>query len=803
MQRFKRLSIPLWIVAGAVNVPVHAAEEGFGLEEVIVTAQKRQESLQDVPVAVSVISGAQLDELAIEDFAAMADYVPSLAVTNAANITVISIRGIGTADNGGFEQSVGLFIDGVHQPRDRMYRATSFLDVENLQVLRGPQGYLFGKNTTGGALMLTSARPTRELEAGVTGTYTLDSGHSNGGYNAVAYLSGPLSDTFSARLAVRQLEDHGHFVNVLDTGNLDADDEGQLAVRLSMEWQPTDNFSALLKLESGRSRIDGEPNRTFNYGTATALPSLGGFTVQQALEELGGSPLVEGPYVQSWNDDTFDDTDSQAATLTLDWNVGDYNLLSISGYSEYDYTQHRDGDLINADIFNQDDHEDFDAFSQEFRLVAPVGGKVDYVAGLYYQQQDHRSQEIRNINLGQLNNLIIDVNSGRFFPAAFGGPLTLSQYRAILNSPTNPLNPVALAVRAAVAPGGVVVADTATTRNFAQESEAVAIYGNFNLHFAEQWTLSLGGNYSHETKDAERILTIAGAAPVANSLGEYAHDLAGSRSVDQIIGSVKLQYTISDDHMLYSSVSQGFKSGGFDEVGTQGEEAGEFVPTAGPAQFEFDDEKLLSAEIGGKGQFLDGRLIANWAAFYLDDTDRQFSRYVPAIGFIVGNSGETNYRGAELDAQFLITQNFRWDLSASYIKGKIVEPIIAGSVQVETAGDLRGPEWSFTNHLRHDFDLGNLLLTADMYNIFDDATEFTGAAMNRDSTIRTNLRVGLGNADGVWEVALTANNITDEEVLIFPQANAIFPNSSAGPNTAAAGFMFPPRSYAVQFSYKY
>lgn len=802
----RRSCIPLCAAMAVVVAPAWAqstSNERFALEEIIVTAQKREESLQNVPVAVSVIGGSQLVDLGIEDFAAVADYVPSLSVTNAANITVISIRGIGTADNGGFEQSVGLFIDGVHQPRDRMYRATSFLDVGNVQVLRGPQGYLFGKNTTGGALMLQSAKPTQELEAGLTATYTFDDGSTNGGYNAEGYLSGPLSDTFGMRLAVRQLQDKGYFKNILNTGTLDAADEEQLAARLSMEWRPSDSFSALLKLETGRSRIDGEPNRTYNYGTATALQSLGGFSLVQALEEVGASPLVEGSYVQSWDPGTFDDTDSTAVTLTLDWQLGEFNLLSISGYTEYDYTQRRDGDLVSADFFNQDDTEDFDAISQEFRLLSPLGGTVDYVAGIYYQRQDHRSQEVRNINLGQLNNLVIDSFASQFFPAGFGGPLTLAQYRAILNSPTNPLQPVAVAVRSAVAPSGVAIADTATTRNFSQESESIAVYGNFNIHFADKWTAALGANYSHESKDARRSLTIAGAVPVANSLGEYAHALSGSRSVDQLIGSIKLQYSISDDFMLYASASQGFKSGGFDEVGTQGDGPGEYAPTAGPAQFEFDDEELLSYEIGGKGEFLDSRLIANWAAFYLDVTDRQFSRYLPSVGFIVGNSGETNYRGAELDAQFLITKNLRWDLSVSYVKGKIVEPIIAGSLAVETVGDLSGPNWSATNHLGYTIDLGTLTFVADMYNIFNDSTEFTSARMKRDSAVRTNLRLGLGSSDGMWQVALIANNITDKELVIFPQTNAVFPDSAAGTNTAAAGFMFPPRSYALQFSMRY
>jgi outer membrane receptor protein involved in Fe transport len=757
MNNFTTTAIALGVAMAAGSLPAFAqTEEGSGymLEEIIVTAQKREESLQDVPVAVDVVSGQALIDNNILDFEQMADTLPSLGIVNVANITAISIRGLGTTDNGGFEQSVGFFIDGVHQPKDRLYRATSFLDVANVQVLKGPQGTLFGKNTTAGALMLTSNRPSQEFEAGVTGTYTFDHGDQNGGYTGEAFVSGGLTDTLSARVALRYIKDENYFTNVLDSGDLDAGDTDSTAGRVSLLWEPSDTFSALLKAEAGRSRVDGEPNRTLNYVTATS-PGLG-ITPGQLIGIAGTSPLVEGPYVQSWNPG-FDDTDTHAVTLTLDWQLGEYQLLSITSYTDFDYEQNRDADWTSADLLNQDDQQEYDAFSQEFRVVSPLGGElfsvpVDYVAGVYYQSSSDDSTETRNYNVSLIG-----------------------------------------------------LPDATTDRRFTSDNETFSIYGNFDIQLASAWTLSLGGNYNWEEKDAKRTLSVGGPAFVPELIvGDIAHEIEGDRSVGKFNKSVKLRWDVADDYMLYASWAEAFKSGGFDETGNQGDDPGEFAASAGPAQFEFDDEKVNSYEIGGKGLFLDGRLNANWAAFYVEVTDRQFSRFVPGEGFVVGNSGETTYRGVEFESQYLITENLLWDVTVAFLQGDIKEPIDTGSLQLEEKGrDKSIPKWGGTNHIGYTLPLGNLELKADMYNIYDDSVEFTGINLGRDSSWRTNLRLGVGSSDGVWEVALLADNITDEEVFITAQVNAIFTDSAVGPGTAGEAWVRMPRTFTAQFKYNF
>lgn len=723
----------------------------FALEEVVITAQKREESLQEVPVSVQVVTGAELLNANIQGFEDMAQSVPSLDMINAAQVSVIAVRGISSADNRGFEQSVGLFIDGVHQPRERLYRATSFLDVQNVQVLRGPQGTLFGKNTTAGALIVTSAKPTDEFEGNVTTTYKFDNSadkHHNGGYNVEGYVSGALTDTLSARMSFRQLEDEGYYTNITSTGKDDVDDKTQSAGRVSLDWHPSDTFSALLKLEVGRSNTDGEGVRTYNVRN-NAISEVTMAPVDAMLGLRGYQLNQEGSYTQTQNKG-FDNTDTQSTTLSMAWNVGEYTIESITGYSEYEYKQTRDGDFTEANWFSQLDTEDYRVFSQEVRLLSPTHEAYDYVAGIYYQ----------SATLDSLNDRIVDYTD-------FAIPLAISH------------------------------------RNYKNDSESLALFFNVNYDLSDQWTVSLGANYSYESKEAQRQLTIDGYAPLLNAFGEFDHEFKDERDIKRLNSSVKLQYAISDDYMVYGSVSQSYKSGGFDETGTQGALPGEYNPADGPANFEFDDEKLISAEIGGKGMFLEGRLSMNWAIFNVEVQDRQFSRYVPGTGFYVGNSGQVTYRGVEIDSNYLISENLRWDLSVTNLRGEIDEPISAGPLDLESKGPTEDPEWRVNTKLHYDYYFDELVLRSNLEMVFLDDQQFTSSALGRSSDLRTNLRLGLGDEGEVWELALIVKNITDEETVQAAQVIAVSTASDAGPNTAAHAWVREPRTYALQFKYNF
>ena len=218
------------------------------LEEVVVTAQKRAENLQDVPISVTAIQGEAIQEAGIPDMAALADYVPNLYVAEGSVNTNIYMRGVGSGNNQAFEQSVGMYIDGVYMGRGRQYRA-GFLDLERVEVLRGPQGTLFGRNTVAGAVNITTAsnRPGDEFQ----GQIAMNAEDFNG-FGAQGFVGGSISDTVAARLAFSYRETDGFVDNtMLNRPEGGREDQG---VRLSLMWEPSDDVSVGIKV----SRFEGD-----------------------------------------------------------------------------------------------------------------------------------------------------------------------------------------------------------------------------------------------------------------------------------------------------------------------------------------------------------------------------------------------------------------------------------------------------------------------------------------------------------------------------------------------------------------
>ena len=260
-------------IALATAAPISHAQM---LEEVIVTAQKRTESLQDVPISVSAIQGEKLEEAGIANMSALADYVPNLTISDAAVNTNIYMRGMGSGNNRAFEQSVGMYIDGIYMGRGRQYRSP-FLDIQRVEVLRGPQGTLFGKNTVAGAINVTTASPDmgEELNGSIAAAT-----EDNDGFITEGYLSGSLTDTLAMRLSFKYAENSGTFDNnFTNDDELDIEDS---TYRLTAVWQPTDNLDVNVKYSHSDFERVGSPSTTKQYldaaGRAEFFPNSSDFT---------------------------------------------------------------------------------------------------------------------------------------------------------------------------------------------------------------------------------------------------------------------------------------------------------------------------------------------------------------------------------------------------------------------------------------------------------------------------------------------------------------------------------------------
>jgi iron complex outermembrane receptor protein len=357
----------LILVAAIMTVPAMSQTPPDGstselmLEEIIVTAQKREQSLTDVPLSVAVVTGETLQNFKVYTFDELDRWVPNFWVNDSPGNNTVYIRGIGTTPgNLAFEQSVTLFVDGVYAGRARQFMSP-FLDIERVEVLRGPQGALFGTNTSAGAVSVTTARPTEEF----MGRASLGYEFEYESYEVTGYVSGPMSDNVQGRLALRY-EDIGGFLTNTVTGAEEPESEN-FVIRGSLAWQPGDNWDIVGKIES--SSFDTE-------GSA--------FQRLRPPEEIFDQEKETAGFGQI--DD--DKNDAFNATLTANYFWGENTLTSITAYSEYDFTKHIHADQGPTDTWFTTFAEDFSQFSQELRLISPAGETLEYIVGLYYHTND-------------------------------------------------------------------------------------------------------------------------------------------------------------------------------------------------------------------------------------------------------------------------------------------------------------------------------------------------------------------------------------------------------------------------------
>lgn len=377
-----RKSLFAAVASVAIAVPAYGQETvdtGEQAEQpgnvIVVTAQKREQDVQDVPISMAVVSGDSLADLGIGDFKELDRYVPNLYVQETPGNNAFYIRGIGsTPGNLAFEQTVGLFVDGIYGGHARQFQAP-FLDVERVEVLRGPQGALVGKNTSAGAISVISAKPTDYFTARLDGSYEFE----YGGTRVFGMVSGPISDVVSARLAA-QYEDTDGYVENLIQGGFEPKRETFFA-RGSVLIDSGGPVDLLIKVEGGKVDLTGNAvERILTPDDPDLERSTSGFP--------------------GFVDKDFDNTDSFNMAATANFEIGDHTLTSITGYSSYDFEKRLDADFGPAPLFASLFAEDFSQFSQELRLASPVGRTFEYIVGAYAHVNDYDLMQVTNVRFG-------------------------------------------------------------------------------------------------------------------------------------------------------------------------------------------------------------------------------------------------------------------------------------------------------------------------------------------------------------------------------------------------------------------
>jgi iron complex outermembrane recepter protein len=759
----------LLVLAGTVAT----GQQSTTLDEIVVTAQKRIESLQDVPIAVSALSGDKIADAGIMKIEDLKNYVPTLFMTETAIGNNISIRGIFSGVNPGFEQSVGTYVDGVYRGRPQQTRAP-FLDLERVEVLRGPQSILFGKNSVGGALNITTARPTEEFEAMVAALY--EPRYDEQEFSA--YVSGPFSDRLRGRLSARYRETDGYIENA--TLGTDDPSREETTVRGWLELDVTDNVSAALKAEVGEFDVVGR-----QIEITQELPSVAGsftgLTYSQILAFFGQDPSVlnnTADFVRSSNGD-FSNNDSEEFVLQVDWQLGGNTLTSITAYSGYDFTELCDCDFTGGNVFNVTMGEKFDQTSQELRLTSPTGGALDYIVGAYYETSDLAFED--TILLPGNSVLVPLLNAN----PAFNG---------------TPLQGIA----------GTAVADTGTPRHFRQDASSYSVFTQLGWNMTDEIRTTFGLRYSKDKKDATRTLTIteidgdpltglqAAAAPavyaaVFNIRRTDLHNLSGSRDEDQVLPSLTFEWAPDDNTMMYLSWSKGAKSGGFDARSnnptvppgtacTAPNTPLGCLPPNGIGTFEFQEERATNFEMGTK-LHIGERFELNAALYLTDFEDLQVSAFDGVLGFNVRNAGESEIKGLEIDMRWQATQNLQFSSSMAYTDFEFLDFIGQCAFgQVPDAGDGLNcnyagktnefvAPWVITLGGSYYRPIGaSLAFHIDIDAYYTD-TYFVAPTLDerqtQESYTKVNGRVGIGNQDGTWDVSLIGKNVFNEQILPY------------------------------------
>ncbi|MGN6287969.1 MULTISPECIES: TonB-dependent receptor [Sphingopyxis] len=753
-------SLAMLLAASALAGPTAAfaqdapAESQGGLDDIIVTAQKRAEGLSDVPISISAVSGKQVESYGQTNLEQISSSVPNLKITQTAIANRIAIRGIASGDNKGFEQSVAMFVDGVYYGRDQLSRLP-LVDMERVEVLRGPQPTLFGKNAIAGAVNITTRSPTDEFEGTVSGLYEFN--HKE--LQLTGVLSGPLSDGIEARVVGYHRSMDGYFYNQKLKRNEPNVDE--YYVRGKVEFDKGGPLAAELKLEYADFAMKGQPRDVFgavgNYNAVFQGPFFVS-TVPDYVREDNGYESRNKVF---------------GATLNADLEIGEHTLTSVTSLLDYKTREIVDVDFSGISFLDGTNlREDYRQFSQELRLTSPGGEAFNYIGGVYYQ---HAKLDVQDFTL--------------FNPTFLG-----------LGAPFNALG------------------DTRNDRDYSQTSDLISAFAQGELSLTDQLRVTAGARFNHEKKSGRRSLAIvqgplstapaAVVAAVFRALNIEAHSIAGKLSEDSFNPMVNVQFDATDDLMLYASYARGTKAGGFDIRSNS-------LPTsttvAKPGAFEFQDESADNFEAGLKYK---GRDVAFNLSFYRTKyKDLQVNIFDGTLNFNVRNAAAARTQGIEADFRAALAEGLTISGAIAYLDFKFTNFTDGQCYYLQTPGpggfcDYSGkrnalsPKWSGNLNVDYWTPVGSDLKLS--FNVNADFSSSYIAAANLDprtyqgSYAKLGARIALGQIDNRWEVALIGRNLTDQRILQTGSAMPLATTITGGAGNAYNGIVDRPRTIAVQ-----
>ena len=771
--------------------------EDLTLGEVVVTARRRTERLIDVPVAATAISGQTLAATNVSDLQKLSQAVPLLNINKGTtgSGTSIYLRGIGsTSQNVAFDQAVSVNLDGIQISRGRT-ATQSYFDLERIEILKGPQALFFGKNSPAGIISIASADPTSVFEAGATVGYEFEARQTYG----EAFVSGPLMDDLSMRLAVRASEMDGYFKNVAQPYSLGAFDAviGQPQGALGRERGPAEEeFIGRLSVKYDRGPFDITAkfqSSTYDDNGPSSYSQLGSCTANggqsEPLRGANGDPFddcINNEYISAGtpsaitaaNTDVsrgglpYTEYSSVLASITANYEYDGVVLTSTSGYFDYDNQFYDTFDRSATSLVSGAETEEYRALSQEMRLSSEFNGPINYLIGVYYQDSD-----------------LAFIGRGRVAPH---GPDATSAWSYV--------------------------------RDGGYQAKTYSAFGELRWSIAPEVELAGGARWTREEKDSQtqNVYLNAAVAPAFSTMlftDEYTDE--------NISPQVTLRWKPAPNLTVYGAYKTGYKSGGFD-LGA--------ILSAGFTtndQLRFEAEEASGGELGLKGTVFDSQ--ATFSAVIYDYTydNLQVTAFDSATtSFFVKNAGAATTRGFEIDATVRprAVSGLILNGSLAYNDAKFEDyqgqcytgqSIDAGCNLTSVGGIFReqdysgrtlarAPEWS--GNLRADYErplnealnfgLGVTATYSDSYLLEDSLR----SDITQDAFTKIDARVRLFPNSSGWELALIGRNLTNEFVA---SSGSDRPLSGSGTGTSAAipadviFYTQRPREVALQFKARF
>ena len=791
VSRPNTLGLASVLMFGLLSFPAVAeSDDGAIIEEIIVTAQKRQENIQDVPISMASYSGDFLEAAGIDGLHDLTNYAPNFRVDThgTPRNSSIKIRGIGSyAQNAGIDSSVGVYLDDVYVPRIGAMLG-NLVDIRSIEILRGPQGTLYGRNTPVGTLNMRTRRPTEDFEGFVKAT-----GGNYDRQQLSGYVSGGVADDTSARLTFWVDDFEGYTYNTFRDSHVN--DKKTQGARIRTLTTASDQLEVSTILDFQKSTYHCCSSEWYRL-SPNALNSFASVSAATGIPLEMFEAGTDNPYDNSVSNNdtqTVDDTQHGIAIVAnynfLGGALDGHTLRSVTSYRRWNNDADLGFDETPASIVQGVQDEVQDSMSQEIQLSSPDGGitlsgggNLEYIGGFFYYQQDSLFKQST-----------VFMEDAQYLPLV-----------------------VFLQGRTGI-PGSNVIG-VASDDVWEQKADSYALFGQLTFHVSDDWSVTGGLRWNKDQKHAIRVSRYLGNfKPIAKNFTNLSFD----EEIDEssVIWTFNTRYAATDDVMLYFTASSGYKAPGINARP---------IRASDPVPVTFGAENSENIEIGAKTLLADGRLQLNLAAFRMTMEDMQQVAANPAgLGVHVQNAGELIQQGLELEAQARPTDWLDIRASAAYLDSEwndfpggtcaknggapaSTHPSFPNSCDFKGLPSDDSPEWKASISAEMRFPVDSVGIPVEFFD--DRPLEVIGrveyqyvgdyyhmpsldSTSFQESYTLLNARLGLADIDGRWSVTVWAKNLTDESYFSYIKETTAA--GFTGTQGAYEAFPMPPRTFGL------